>query len=255
MNRIYITLTFTLLVITLSAQKVNVAAAANLRYVMEEIKTAYLKQYPKSKIVLTFGSSGTLVQQISNGATYDFFMAADNEFPLKLRNKGLTTGSLDIYAYGKLALYSTTIDVEKQGLTALKNNAAKKIAVANPLTAPYGERAINLMKSMELYDILKDKIVIAENISAAAQYTFTGNTELGFVAYSFALSPEMAGKGKCYLIPENLYKPIEQTCILIKTSTLNTEAIRFKKFVLSAITKPIWEKFGYCNKKNNALSL
>lgn len=227
------------------AQKVNVAAAANLRYVLEEIKTAYLKQNPKAKINLTFGSSGTLVQQISNGASFDFFMAADNEYPLKLKDKGLTVGPMTTYAYGKLALYSTTLEVDKLGLSVLKNPTVKKIAVANPETAPYGSRSLELLKSQKLYDQLKEKIVIAENISAAAQYAFTGNTELGFIAYSFALAPDMAGKGYCFIVPQSLYKPIEQACILIKTANLNTEAAKFRKFVLSPATHPIWEKFGY----------
>lgn len=245
MKKIIIAFALALSVISTSAQKVNVAAAANLRYVMEEIKAAYVKQNPKAKINLTFGSSGTLVQQISNGASFDFFMAADNEFPLKLKDKGLTTGPMEVYAFGKLALYSTTIDVQKAGLSALKNPAVKKIAVANPQTAPYGERSMELLKSQGLAETMKDKIVIADNISAAAQYAFTANTELGFIAYSFALAPDMAGKGYCYIVPQKLYKPIEQACIMIKTPTVNTETAKFKKFVLSATMKPVWEKYGY----------
>ena len=111
MKRIIISLAIILATVSVSAQKVNVAAAANLRYVLEEIKTAYVKQYPKAKVTLTFGASGMLVQQIINGATFDFFMAADNEFPLKLKDKGLTTGVMSTYAVGKLALYSTVLDV------------------------------------------------------------------------------------------------------------------------------------------------
>lgn len=245
MKRIIISLVILLTIITASAQKVNVAAAANLRYVLEEVKTAYLKQNPKAKVNLTFGSSGTLVQQISNGATFDFFMAADNEFPVKLKEKGLTTGAISTYAFGKLAIYSTTIVVEKRGLEALKDGSVKKIAVANPETAPYGERSIALLKSMKLYDELKPKIVIADNISQAAQFAFTGNAEIGFVALSLALAPDMDGKGNYYIIPQKLYRPIEQACVLIKTATVNTEAAKFRKFVLSPATKPIWEKWGY----------
>ena len=245
MKRIILPLVLMLAIVSASAQKVNVAAAANLRYVLEEIKTAYVKKYPHAKVNLTFGASGTLVQQISNGASFDFFMAADNEFPVKLREKGLTTGSINTYAFGKLVLYSTTLPVEKKGLDILKDPAVKKIAVANPATAPYGERAIALLKSLKLYDDLKDKIVIAENISAAAQYAFTGNTEMGFVALSLALAPDMDGKGNYYIVPLKQYEPIEQTCVLIKRTAVNTEAARFKKFVLSAETKPFWDKWGY----------
>jgi len=245
MKKIILSLALMLAVISVSAQKVNVAAAANLRYVLTEIKDVYVKQNPKSKINITFGSSGTLVQQISNGAAFDFFMAADNEFPLKLKAKGLTVGPMSTYAYGKLALYSTSIPVDKEGLAALKNASVKKIAIANPQTAPYGNRSLELLKSKGWYDMLESKIVVADNISAAAQYAFTSNTELGFIAYSFALAPDMKGKGYCYIIPQNLYTPIEQACILLKTPTFNTEAAKFKRFVLSAAMKPIWEKYGY----------
>ena len=245
MKRIIISLAILLAVITVSAQKVNVAAAANLRYVLEEIKTAYIKQHPKAKVNLTFGASGMLVQQIQNGASFDFFMAADNEFPVKLKDNGLTTGPMSTYAFGKLAIYSTSLDVNKLGLEALKSSTIKKLAIANPETAPYGERAIELLKSQKLYDGLKSKIVLGENIAQTAQFAFTGNAEVGFIALSLALAPDMAGQGSYYIVPQSLYKPIEQACILIKTPVLNTEAAKFKKFVLSPETKAIWEKWGY----------
>jgi len=245
MKRIIISIAILFTVLSVPAQKVNVAAAANLRYVLEEIKTAYVKQHPKAKVNLTFGASGMLVQQIQNGASFDLFMAADNEFPVKLKEKGLTTGGMSTYAVGKLALYSTTMDVAKPGLEALKDPSVKKIAIANPETAPYGERAIELLKTLKLYESLKPKIILGENISQTAQFAFTGNAEIGFIALSLALAPEMAGKGNYYIIPQNRYKPIEQSCILLKTSVLNTETARFRLFILSPATKAIWEKYGY----------
>lgn len=245
MKKVIFTILVVLSIGLASAQKVNVAAAANLRYVLEEIKTAYLKAHPKSVVNLTFGSSGTLFQQISNGASFDFFLAADKEFPLKLKEKGLTFGPMITYAYGKLALYSSMLDVQKLGLAVLKDPAVKKIAVANPETAPYGERSIALIHSLGLQKALKSKLVFAENISAAAQYAFTGNVEVGFVALSLFLAPEMVGKGSCYVVPLRLYKPIQQSCILIKRSVLNTDAVRFRQFVLSKAVRHIWEKYGY----------
>lgn len=245
MKRTILSITILLTVFVAQAQKVNVAAAANLRYVLEEIKTAYVKQNPKAKVNITFGSSGTLVQQILNGASFDFFMAADNEYPVKLKTQGVTTGVMTTYAFGKLAIYSTTLDVEHQGLGVLNSPLINKIAIANPETAPYGNRSVELLKKQGLYDQLKSKIVIGDNISQAAQFAFTGNAEIGFVALSLALSPDMAGKGSYYIIPQKLYEPVEQACILIKTSVLNTEAGKFRKYVLSPVTKPIWEKYGY----------
>ena len=245
MKRIMFLLAIMLVVFVASAQKINVAASANLRYVLEEIKTAYMKKYPSVKIDLTFGASGTLYQQISNGARFDFFMAADTEFPTKLRERGFAAGEVNTYAYGKLVLYSSSLPVDKRGLDILKHATIAKIAVANPATAPYGDRAVKLLKALTIYDEIKHKIVIAENISATAQYVSTGNTELGFIALSLALAPDMKGKGSYYVIPGNLYQPIAQSCVLIKKAELNTAAAEFQKYVLSAETKKMWVKWGY----------
>jgi len=244
MKRTILTFALILVCILAQAQKVNVAAAANLRYVLEDIKTSYVKVHPKAKVTLTFGSSGTLVQQILNGASFDFFMAADNEFPLKLKAEGVTVGKMVTYACGKLAIYSTTLDVKK-GLAILKDPSVKRIAIAKPETAPYGERSVELLKKQGIYESLKDKIVFGDNISQAAQFAFTGNAEIGFVALSLALAPDMAGKGDYYIVPQKLYTPIEQACILLKTAVWNTEASQFMKYVLSPATNTIWEKYGY----------
>lgn len=231
--------------VSLSAQTLKVAAAANLRYVLEDIRIAYSQKNPKVKLNLVFGSSGTMMQQISNGAVFDLFMAADNEFPVKLEERGLTSGQVTTYAFGKLALYSKMLNVNKKGLDALRNTSVKKIAVANPATAPYGERSIELLQKIKMYDLLKPKIVIADNISQAAQYTFTGNAEVGFVALSLALAPEMVGKGSYYVIPEDMYTPIEQAFVTLKSSEEKVETEKFKEFILSPEAKPIWDKWGY----------
>lgn len=226
------------------AQTVNVAAAANLRYVMEEVKDAYLKTNKHAKINIVYGSSGTLTQQISNGANYDLFMSADDEFPLVLQKKGLTYGGMKIYAYGKLALYSTVVDVKK-GLASLNDAEVKKIAICNPVTAPYGKRSVEVLTKHGKYEALKSKLVVADNISQAAQYAFTGNADIAFVALSLTLTPEMQAKGTTYIFSPKMYTPIKQGCILIKRSAVNTGAAKFMKYFTSAAVDGIWEKFGY----------
>jgi len=227
-----------------NAQTVNVAAAANLRYVLEEIKIAYLRTSPKTKINIIYGSSGTLTQQISNGADYDLFMSADDEFPIILKKKGFTYGPMRIYAYGKLVLYSTSVNVKK-GLAALNDPKVKKIAICNPVTAPYGKRSVELLTKHGMYGPLKSKIVVADNISEAAQYAYTGNADVAFVALSLTLTPQMKEKGETYIFSQSLYAPICQGCILIKRGTVNTKAAKFMKYLLSTATKSIWERFGY----------
>ncbi|MDR2859501.1 MAG: molybdate ABC transporter substrate-binding protein [Mediterranea sp.] len=226
------------------AQTVRVAAAANLRYVLEEIKKQYEVKNPASSINITFGSSGTLTQQILNGAAFDLFMAADTDFPKKVADGGFSAGEVTTYIYGKLALWSLTIDVA-DGLQTLELPQVKKIAIANPKGAPYGESAVELLKKQGLYDKISSKIVWGDNISQAAQFAFSGNAELGFIALSLALAPDMLDKGKYYVIPQEICPPLEQACVLIKGSEKNKEASKFLTYILSEKCDPLWTKYGY----------
>ena len=224
-----------------TAQTLKVAAAANLRYILEEIKVNYEKLNPKARVILTIGSSGTLYQQIINGASYDVFMAADKIFPEKLKAQGAIIGEVKTYAYGKLALWSNSIDVKSMNI--LLSESVKHIAVAKPELAPYGDRAIQCLKYYRLYDQVKDKLVFADNISQAAQFAQTGNAEVGFVALALVKSPEMKGS---YIIPDpKSYKPVEQTMVLVKGFQYNPGAAKFMKFIMSPACKPIFEKYGY----------
>jgi len=224
------------------SQTVKIAAAANLRFVLEEIKASYAITNPKVTVTANFGSSGALLQQIMNGAEFDLFMAADNSFPAKLKDQGAASGEIKTYALGKLVLWSNTIDLSK-GLEILTDPSVKRIAIAKPDLAPYGDRAIELLKSSGLYDKLKDKIIYADNISQTAQFAQTGNAEVAFLALSLTLTPEM--KGSVYLVDNKLYKPVEQSMVLVKSWKTNPEAAKFMKFVLSETCKPIFEKNGY----------
>ena len=224
------------------AQTVKVATAANLRAVFDEIESAYERVNPKTNVSANFGSSGTLLQQILNGAEFDVFMAADNSFPVKLKDQGAASGEMIVYALGKLVLWSNTLDVSK-GLQILTDPSVKRIAVAKPELAPYGDRAIECLKSAGLFDKVKDKIIYADNISQAAQFAQTGNAEVGFLPLSLTMTPEM--KGSVYVIDPKWYKSAEQAMILVKGGKTNPEATKFMKFVLSAECKPIFEKYGY----------
>ena len=233
---------FMTLSMSLQAQTVKIAAAANLRYVLEEIKTKYSGLNPKVNISLNFGSSGTLFQQISNGADYDIFMAADRIYPDKLKARGIVSGEVTTYAFGKLVLWSNTVDVSK-GMEILTDKSVVRIAIANPELAPYGERSVQCLKYYNMFEKLKDKIVYADNIAQAAQYAQTGNAEVGFIALALAMSPEM--KGTYFVLDTKSYKPVEQAMVLMKSWQNNPEASKFMNFVLSTECKPVFEKYGY----------
>jgi molybdate transport system substrate-binding protein len=234
-----------------NAQTVKVAAAANLHYALEQIKKQYEKEYPNINLEITYGSSGTLTQQILNGAPYDFFMAADKSFPEKLAQKGATVGDVKTYAYGKLVMWSCETNLSK-GISSVLLPEVKKIAIANPVTAPYGKAAVDLLKKQGLYDRIATKIVWGENISQAAQFAFSGNAEIGFIALSLALAPDMKGKGTFYVIPKSLMSaPIEQDCVLIKRKETNNEAVKFMKYVMSSKCNAIWKEYGYTKAIDN----
>lgn len=242
MKRIALIILIVFVAFSIKAQTVKVAAAANLRSVFDEIKSAYLQANPKTNVSVNFGSSGTLLQQILNGAEFDVFMAADNTFPVKLKDQGAVSGEMKVYALGKLVLWSNTLDVSK-GLDILTDPSVKRIAIAKPDLAPYGDRAVACLKQTGLYDKVKDRIIYADNISQTAQFAQTGNAEVGFLALSLTMTPEM--KGSVYVIDPKLYKPVEQAMILVKGWKINPEAAKFMKFVLGTECKTVFEKYGY----------
>ncbi|MBP1618518.1 MAG: molybdenum transporter, periplasmic molybdate-binding protein [Bacteroidetes bacterium] len=231
-------------VLSVSAATVRVAAAANLRFVLEEIKKQYEKEHPGTTLELTFGSSGTLTTQIINGAPFDVFMAADVDFPKKVEKAGFAASPVSTYVYGRVAMFSTTLDVTK-GLKLLLSPAVKKISIADPKKAPYGENSVALLKNKGLYDKIASKIVWGENISQAAQFAFTGNAEVGFIAYSLAMAPDMAGKGKVYPLPVKDCPLIEQAHVLLKPAAGNAQAKDFMAYVVGKKAAKIWLKYGY----------
>jgi molybdate transport system substrate-binding protein len=233
-----------LLSMEVHSQTVRVAAASNLRYVLEEIKVQYLKMNPNSAIEISLGASGALTQQIIHGAPFDFFMAADASFPQKLNDEGCTVGVIKTYGFGKLVLWSNTLDVSK-GMNILTENRVTRIALAKPEIAPYGEVALQCLKFYKLYDILQPKFIYADNVSQAAQFAETGNAEAAFIAYALVLGPELKNKGTFFVPDPKSYKPVEQACVLLKNSKGNPEALKFMNFVLSDACKPLFEKYGF----------
>jgi molybdate transport system substrate-binding protein len=241
MKKIFIILLMALS-ISLQAQTVKVAAAGNLRFILDEIKTKYAVINPKANIVVNLGSSGALVQQIINGADFDLFMAADKIYPEKLKAQGIVKGDVKTYAFGKLVIWSNTVDVSK-GLDIITDKSVNRIAIAKPDVAPYGARAVECLKHYNLFDKVKNKIVYADNIAQAAQFAQTGNAEIGFLALALAMAPDM--KGTYFVLDTKCYKPVEQAMVLLKSWQSNPEAAKFMKFVLSTECKPVFEKYGF----------
>ena len=225
--------------------EVLIAAAADLRFAMDSIVAAFSRANPSITVKVVYGASGNFFQQISNAAPFDIFFSADIDYPRQLQQQQKTISDVKVYGIGQLVLWSKTIDPSLEKMNTLLNTSIKKIAIANPAHAPYGRKAEESLRYYQLYDKIKDKLVIGENIAQTAQYAQTGVADIGIIALSLALSPAMqqAG-GKYWLIPEGSHQPLQQGYVLLSHAKGNTGAEKFASFFSSDATSAILKKFG-----------
>ncbi len=231
----------------LNAGTINIAVAANVSYAIDDLKAEFNKSYPNTKVNVTLGSSGKLTAQIKNGAPYQLFMAANMKYPNALYKDGIAITKPIIYAQGSLAYLSASkIDFTK-GIELVKDLSIKKIAVANPKTAPYGKAAVEAMKNGGVYDSVKNKYVFAESISQTVSYAVTA-ADIGFIAKSSLYSPKMKqykeGINWSNVDPK-LYTPIDQGIVILKNGENSSEVKAFYEFILGAKAKEIFQNFGY----------
>jgi len=223
------------------AATVSVAVAANFTKVAEEIAAAF-KAKTGDDVELSFGATGQLYTQITQGAPFQVFLAADDQRPQKAVDEGHgVDGTVFTYAVGKLVLYGAAADVTA-GADVLKAGDFQKLSIADPETAPYGAAAVETLKSLDLYEALQPKIVTAQNISQAQQFVESGSAELGFVALSQVIG---ADKGTQWLGPAELYEPIRQDAVLLKTGENEPAARAFLDYLKSDEAVAIIKKSGY----------
>jgi molybdate transport system substrate-binding protein len=226
---------------------VTVAAAADLMYAMNEIAANFEKATGCAVRVST-GSSGNFLSQIENGAPFDVFFSADIEYSRKLEAEGLAVpGSTYLYAVGKIVLWvrnDSPLDIRK-GLAALRDPSVRKVAIANPQHAPYGRAAEEALRRADVYDAVKDRFVLGENVSQAAQFVESGNADAGILALSLILSPGLREKGRYWKIPEDLYTPIQQGAVAVRGSQNPQGARAFLDYTKSPATAALLERYGF----------
>ncbi len=229
------------------SQDLTIAAAADLRPALEEI-AAKFKADSGITIRASYGSSGNFFQQLQNGAPFDVFLSANTDYSKKLEAAGLTTpDSYYEFARGSIVLmvpYDSKIDLS-EGLHALLTPAVRKIAIADPSHAPYGQAAVAAIKSMKLYDWVAPHLVNGENVSQAASFVLSGAADAGIVAKSLALAPAAAKRAKFVDIPGNLYPPIVQAMVVLKSSKNQQTAMKFQAYMRSDGAKKILEQYGF----------
>lgn len=209
------------------AETVNVAVASNFVSTLERIEIAF-EAGSDHDLRIVRGSSGKHYAQISNGAPFDVFMSADQMRPKRLMEDGrAVAGSLRTYAIGQLALWSAT-DGNVLGREYLLNtDNYQSISMANPRLAPYGFAASQLIENLGLTESLEGKTVTGENIAQAFQFAYSGNAELGIVAYSQTLAEALSGRGSSWKIPNELHDPIAQDMVIIKDSQAARDFAKF----------------------------
>lgn len=228
-------------------QKVTVAVAANMQYPMNTLKEKFEAQ-TKIKVEVILSSSGKLTQQIQEGAPYDVFISADTSYPQALYRKGFAATVPKVYAKGLLVLWTVKDGINlSRDLKILLDQGIKKIAIANPKTAPYGVAAEQVLKKYNLYVSVKDKLVFGESITQTNQFITSQSADIGFTAKSVVLSPEMKDKGRWVDVDLKAYTPIEQAAIILKHGAgTNKEAARkFYDYLYSKTARDVLQSFGY----------
>jgi molybdate transport system substrate-binding protein len=226
------------------AQQLRVAVAANAQFVAKALATEFKKE-TGIDAELIVGASGKFTTQMEQGAPFDVFLSADMKYPQELYSKGLTTSRPKEYAYGKLVFWTlSNVNISK-GLPALTQPAFNKVAIANPKLAPYGEAAVQALIKLNLYQKVQPKIVYGESIAQVNQYLLTGVVSAALTAKSVVLDAAQAGKGKWVEVPSNLYQPIAQGAVILRSAAHQQQAQKFYTFIFSRRAKQIFENYGY----------
>ena len=231
----------------LYAKNINIALCSNMHYVLKDLIIEYNKLYPNTKVIVTLGSSGKLSAQIKHHASYDIFMSANMQYPQALYEDNLSINKPRIYAKGNLVYFSKQkLDFTK-GIDILQNSHIKKIAIANPKTAPYGKATLEAIQNAGIYKDISKKLVYASSISQTVSYTLLA-TDIGIIAKSALFTPYLL-KYKENIhwkdVDKKLYTSINQGMIILKNTKNLKEANSFYDFILSKNSKTIFKKFGY----------
>jgi molybdate transport system substrate-binding protein len=239
-------LTF-ILAVPSHGQQITIAAAADLRLALDEIASRFQTE-TSVHVKVVYGSSGNLFQQIQNGAPFDLFFSANSDYPKKLEAAGLSVpGTYYEYARGHIVLLTSstsTLDLQ-QGLKVLLEPSIKRIAIADPGHAPYGQAAVAALKSQGIYDQVSRKIVMGENVAQAASFVTSGAADIGIVAKSLAVLPSARAQIRFVEIPANQYPPIQQAGVLLKSSTQQEAARRFLTYIQGPEASKILQQYGF----------
>jgi molybdate transport system substrate-binding protein len=237
-----------------TAQPLTVAAAADLRFALDELTPAFEKSFPGAHVAISYGSSGSFYAELLNGAPFDVFLSADVTYPQKLIERGLAEDdSRFTYGFGRIVVWTrqtSKLPVESNGLNALVDPSVTHVAIANPEHAPYGRAAEAALQSAGVLKSVRPKLVYGENIAQAMQFVQSGAAEVGIVALSLAAAPAVSGR--YFLIPDDSYPPIEQGGVVLRSAKNIDGARALRAFLQSAEARTVLERYGFRSPREDA---
>lgn len=231
----------------------TVAAAADLKFALEEV-AAQFERESGHKLRLVFGSSGNFYSQILQGAPFHLYLSADEDFVFRLAEAGKTLDRGRLYARGRIGILvphgsPLRADGELKDLAAaLRDGRLRKFAIANPEHAPYGQRAEEALRHAGLWEAMRPRLVLGENISQAAQFATSGSAQGGIVALSLALAPDVAKLGHFALIPEAWHRPLLQRMVLLKGAPPPVR--EFHDYLSTPAAQAIMARYGFATPRD-----
>lgn len=244
-RKVLFTLTLLLISKGALAEQVMIAVAGNFFKPLKVIAAEFERQ-SGHKALLSVGSTGKLYAQIVNGAPFEIFIAADQTRPKKLVEQHLAVIDTQFtYAQGKLVLWSkdkNQIDIQGK---ILQSKDLIHLAIVNPKIAPYGEAAVDVLKNIGVYQQLKPKLVLGQNLGQSFQQISSGAVKQGIIALSQVITNGKLISGSTWIIPESLYSPIQQDAILLNKGKENPAAIAFLTFLKSPTSQALIKAYGY----------
>lgn len=231
-----------------SVGRVRVAAAADLKFALDELVEAFGKTRPEIVVTVSYGSSGNFFSQISNGAPFDMFFSADIDYPRRLAEAGQARRE-DVFRYGagRIVVWVPTASRISmgRGVQSLASAEVRKIAIANPRHAPYGRAAEAALRSLGVYEAVKDKLVFGENVAQTAQFVQSGAADAGIIALALALAPPLAKEGRYFEVPLDAYPRLEQGGIVLGRAADPEAARALRDFILGPEGRATLKRYGF----------
>jgi molybdate transport system substrate-binding protein len=226
---------------------IRVAAAADLKFALDEVIKEFQRQYLQITVKVSYGSSGSFFAQLSQSAPFDIFFSADRAYPQRLIEQGLALKETEfLYAVGQIVLWVLRPSaIETLGVEALLSPTVKKISIANPRHAPYGFAAEAALRFFDIYETIQPKLVYGENVMHAAQFVQSGAAQIGIIALSLALAPTLHEQGRFWEFPLESYPRLEQGGVILSWARDRESTQLLRDFVLSAQGRAILKDYGF----------